>query len=123
METKDVPENQLSCLFGRGKLRKGNEVTILLKQSTTVNIGAEVCRNKQTVRGTGTRTRLVLSGSPHPLLYLPSDRGNETGGGDNGGGLNHFIRTLRKLPGKCIWFNVTRPWSIGQCEVEPVKEQ
>ena len=37
--------------------------------------------------------------------------------------LNRFIRTLRKLPGKCIWFNVTRPRSIGKCEVEPVKEQ
>ena len=70
-------------------------------------IGVEVSRNKQTVRGTGTRTRLVLSGSPHHLLYLPSDRGNETGGWDDGGGLNRFIRDTQETAGKDIWFAVS----------------
>jgi hypothetical protein len=31
METKDVLENQFSCLFGRGKIGKGNEVNHLAK--------------------------------------------------------------------------------------------
>jgi hypothetical protein len=87
------------------------------------HIGTEVSRNKQVVRGTGTRTSLVLSGSPHPLLYLPSDRGNETGARNDGGEPNRFIRTLRKLPGKCIWFNVTSPGSIGQLNLSKNSDQ
>ena len=74
--------------------------------------------NKQAIVGIVAGTGLVLHGGPHSLFNLPGEGSKHARGRKDGNVSWDCIPLLLELVRQGIRFDVARPWSVGEGEVE-----